>query len=340
MSLRHSPPTVYDRAYSSAPICVPARAALLTGLTPLRSGVLSNHQWLRPDLKMMGMKTWPDVLRDIGYRTAAVGKMHFHPFALMVGFPGSQEYCRNFLETHMRAWHALDYTTFTEEERKNIRVQYAGNVKQLDDEIGRIIRACKEKGIWDNTLIIVSSDHGDHVGDREMVGKSDYFEESIRVPLIFKAPAQTEGRRLNSLVELQQIPPTLIKYAGAEIPAWWDYEPLYEDEREDAFSYGVISNCCMVRKGPWKLVDYDAGFSELYHLDSDPQELNNRIDDPECQHIRIEYGEALRKWIHKQSFRAHEDKFLMADGGLSEDFSFARRGWVWDYPDPAFKGLL
>ncbi len=76
----------YTRAYSEHPICVPARAALLTGMHALRSGVLDNGLALRPDYDDCGIATWPDLLAAQGYATAGIGKMHFYPWDARLGF--------------------------------------------------------------------------------------------------------------------------------------------------------------------------------------------------------------------------------------------------------------
>jgi arylsulfatase len=70
----------YNRAYSTSPVCVPARASLLTGMNSLRNGVTDNSLWLRPDLAACGVRTWPEMLNCAGYYTAGVGKMHFYPW--------------------------------------------------------------------------------------------------------------------------------------------------------------------------------------------------------------------------------------------------------------------
>ena len=75
----------YDRAYSPHPVCVPARCALLTGLGALTTGVLTNGNYLRPDHRACGMPTWPQLLRDTGYLTSAIGKMHFYPWDARFG---------------------------------------------------------------------------------------------------------------------------------------------------------------------------------------------------------------------------------------------------------------
>ncbi len=78
--------TLYTKAYSAHPLCVPARAALITGTHALKSGILSNGQWVRPDYPALGIKTWPERMNHAGYETAAVGKMHFYPWMERMGF--------------------------------------------------------------------------------------------------------------------------------------------------------------------------------------------------------------------------------------------------------------
>jgi len=76
----------YECAYSPSPICVPARAAMLTGQNAPRTGVMLNDAWLRPDYQACGIATWPELLARHGYETAAIGKMHFYPWDNRHGF--------------------------------------------------------------------------------------------------------------------------------------------------------------------------------------------------------------------------------------------------------------
>ncbi|MCD6520864.1 MAG: sulfatase-like hydrolase/transferase [Anaerolineae bacterium] len=77
---------LYSQAYSSHPLCVPARVSLLTGMDALKNGVLSNGFFLRPDYHRCGLRTWPEILAQNGYYTAAIGKMHFYPWDAHLGF--------------------------------------------------------------------------------------------------------------------------------------------------------------------------------------------------------------------------------------------------------------
>jgi len=77
---------VFDRAYSSHPVCVPARVSLITGMNAVKTGVLDNGQFLRSDYRECGIRTWPEILNERGYYTVATGKMHFYPWEKRLGF--------------------------------------------------------------------------------------------------------------------------------------------------------------------------------------------------------------------------------------------------------------
>ena len=76
----------YRHAYSEHPVCVPARASLLTGMNAIKTGVLDNGQYLRPDYRACGLQTWPELLNKEGYYTVATGKMNFYPWEKRFGF--------------------------------------------------------------------------------------------------------------------------------------------------------------------------------------------------------------------------------------------------------------
>ena len=77
---------VYERAASMHPVCIPARAALLTGCNAISTGVLTNNEWLRPDHEACGQPSWPSLLARAGYHTEGIGKMHFIPWDDAEGF--------------------------------------------------------------------------------------------------------------------------------------------------------------------------------------------------------------------------------------------------------------
>lgn len=76
----------FERCYSPSPVCIPARASILTGCNTLATGVLSNNYWLRPDHAECGMPSFASLLSAAGYHTEAIGKMHFIPWDISEGF--------------------------------------------------------------------------------------------------------------------------------------------------------------------------------------------------------------------------------------------------------------
>lgn len=105
--------TRFDRCLSTTPICVPARASLLTGTTSLANGILVNGAWLRPDRRACGVESWPERLGEADYETYAVGKMHFYPFDASEGF-GHRVICEDKRQIAIRD----DYAAFLAERGK------------------------------------------------------------------------------------------------------------------------------------------------------------------------------------------------------------------------------
>ncbi|AWT59227.1 MAG: Arylsulfatase [Candidatus Moanabacter tarae] len=77
---------LFRNAYSEHPVCVAARASLLTGMNAIKTGVLNNEQFIRPDYRICGLQTWPELLSEAGYYTVGIGKMHFYPWEKHFGF--------------------------------------------------------------------------------------------------------------------------------------------------------------------------------------------------------------------------------------------------------------
>ena len=436
----------YERAYSTSPICVPARAMLLTGMNALKNGVTDNGQWLRPDLAEMGIRTWPEMLADQGYYTAAIGKMHFYPwditqgfqyrvaaedkrwlhvrdeyyhyltehgyrklhgdehdgylenrgaivnkipwehsvdhfvgqeacrflrnysqeapFAMMVGFPGphcpydpNMEYLENIdpesmpaaipeapgaapgvrqatIDSNRRPWNGVDYTEFTDAHKQKIRAHYAALVKQIDHEIGQLLDTLRELDLIDNTIIIFASDHGDYLGDHNLIGKGTFFEGSIHVPMIVRMPGMTAGRVSDALVELGDVTATLLHFAGCAIPAYMDSIPLpglgIESRNGREYSVGVVSDGWMIYDGRWKLTKYATGEQLLFDIENDPHEQHNLIDQHPANYRELDT--LLTQAIMQSATESHYDKRVYSTSSLSGDPSFGKRGWQRRYP--------
>ncbi len=102
-----------------------------------------------------------------------------------------------------------DRQDLSEEDCRRARRGYYGMIAYIDDQIGRLLAALEETGFAGNTVVIVTSDHGDMLGERGMWFKKTLFEPAVRVPLIFWAPTRFAPRRVPGAVSLVDLLPTL-----------------------------------------------------------------------------------------------------------------------------------
>ncbi|UQZ81062.1 Choline-sulfatase [Paenibacillus konkukensis] len=182
-------------------------------------------------------------------------------------------------------------TRYSREEWRSIWAKYLGLVHLLDEGIGRIIEELKRQGIYDNSLILFTSDHGEMLGSHRLWQKFCMYEESVRTPLWIKFPAgfTPAENEIHETVSSIDILPTLCEFLGLDSPASLSGQslmPLLRGEARNAEavyiqydgngSLGYFQRC--VVKGRYKLiVDIfkDETFLELYDVVDDPQEKTN-----------------------------------------------------------------
>ena len=99
-------------------------------------------------------------------------------------------------------------------------------ISHLDHEFGRVLDALEERGLTDNTLIVLAGDNGLAVGQHGLMGKQNCYEHSVRVPLIFAGPGVPEGRRSDAYVYLFDIFATLCELTGTPRPSTVEGESL------------------------------------------------------------------------------------------------------------------
>ena len=109
-----------------------------------------------------------------------------------------------------------------------MRAQYYGSLAHVDGELARVIAAIEARGEWNDTVVIVTSDHGEQLGDQGLVQKAGFFEASYRIPAIVRDPrnAAVAGTRVAHFTEAVDILPTIAELLGQPIPAQCDGLPL------------------------------------------------------------------------------------------------------------------
>jgi arylsulfatase A-like enzyme len=163
--------------------------------------------------------------------------------------------------------------------------QYDGALKYVDFCIGELLRMLKDRGFYENTVVIIGADHGEALGEHNLYfgHANTLYDELLRVPLIIKFPGKAfRGRRFTGQVRLVDIMPTILQYLKLKIPRYTDgisLMPILEGRvgHGPVFSFSKTNIMNAVRSEEWKLISYDSswGKDELYNLKIDPGELDN-----------------------------------------------------------------
>jgi arylsulfatase A-like enzyme len=192
---------------------------------------------------------------------------------------------------------------------------YYGMVTGIDDQLGRVMKTLDDWGLSDDTIIVFNSDHGDMLGSQGVRLKRKPWEESIRVPGIFRYPAKVKpGREEDCLLSHVDMMPTLLSLCGATIPGGvqgTDLSQIVLDgsgERPDSAYFQIF--------GPFQGGGVEAGWRGvrtqrhmyaryadkpwvLYDLDEDPYQMNNLAGDPAAQSLVAEMDARIEGWMKR-----------------------------------------
>jgi choline-sulfatase len=188
----------------------------------------------------------------------------------------------------------------SDDDIRNARHAYYANTSYFDSKVGHIVQTLEECGQLDNTIVIVTADHGDMLGERSLWYKMNFFEHSARVPLIMAGPGVYNGA-VNSPCSLVDILPTMLDIAQTDqtpIPSYGqpiDGRSLWGMATTGAEDHGVaIGEYCaemtahpviMIRRGDYKYIYCPSDAPMLFNIASDPRETTNLADDPD--HIEL-----------------------------------------------------
>jgi arylsulfatase A-like enzyme len=223
--------------------------------------------------------------------------------------------------------------TFARDEvRARVIPAYMGLIKQIDDQMGKLLDYMEKKGLLENTMIVVTSDHGDYLGDHWMGEKDLFHDQSVKVPLIIYDPRKsadaTRGQVRDELVEAIDLAPTFLSYFGGGAkphilegrnldtllhdpgkPAKWrefaisEYDYATREAREMLGIAQDKAQLFMIRDARWKLI-YAEGFRPmLFDLESDPQELVDLGASVDHDAVRTRMKDALFAWARQHHNR-------------------------------------
>jgi len=184
---------------------------------------------------------------------------------------------------------------------RNLCRSYLASTAFVDAQIGRVLKALDESGQRDNTIVVLWSDHGWHLGEKGITGKNTLWERSTRVPLVFAGPGVTAKARCDRPAELLDIYPTLIDLCGLEKRD--DLEghslaPQLKDARAERTWPAITSHNQgnhAVRSEKWRYIRYADGSEELYDMQADPREWTNLAGDGQHKAVLAEHRRYLPK---------------------------------------------
>ncbi len=202
----------------------------------------------------------------------------------------------------------------TEEIVRRHIAEYYAMISHIDYSIGRVIEAVKEKGEFENTIFIVTGDNGLALGCHGLLGKQSLYDHSVRIPMIFTGPGIESGVRNDSFVYLLDVYPTICDMIRAPIPPSVEgisFLPLLQGEkkpvREHVFgAYAQYQRS--IKRGSFKLIEYSVSGNrntQLFDLESDPEETVNLASDPAYKEILVELRRLLvreaKDWDDRES---------------------------------------
>lgn len=211
---------------------------------------------------------------------------------------------------------------------KEMYPDYLGCCKSLDDNLGRVIKKLKDKGIYENTIIVYASDHGSHFmtrnKDAHLNGYDDYkrscHSACLRVPLIISGPGFHGGKRIKDLVSTASLPKTFLAMAGVETGNKMIGEDLKfvadgKQEKRKNYVFAQISESRVgrcIHTEDYLYAVYAPGVNGgvvgssdsyeddfLYDLKRDPYELNNVVDDPKYRTVKLRLRQLLIEEIQE-----------------------------------------
>ena len=217
---------------------------------------------------------------------------------------------RMYMQTLARYAEILPYhpMEMPEEHIREIIAHTYGMVSLLDKTVGRIIAALERLGLEDDTVVIFSTDHGEHLGNHWLIYKTLPYDELIHLPLIWYNPSRfAPGTRPEGIVSHIDMMPTILDLAGIQHPRGIQgtsyAEGLSTGEvagrpyaymEDDGLGTNSVSYTRTIRTAEYRLTYYlPLEEGELFDLRNDPNEFVNRWNDPEYGRVRREMTELL-----------------------------------------------
>jgi arylsulfatase A-like enzyme len=218
--------------------------------------------------------------------------------------------------------------------REKVMQAYMGLIKQCDDQMGVLFDYLERSGRMKDTMIVITSDHGDYMGDHWMGEKTFFHDASTKVPMIIYDPSEaadvTRGTVCERVIECIDLAPTFLEVAGGNpkdvdhilegaslIPilhghadglgkdfVFCEYDFSMRPIADRLGLNNADARCFMIANEKWKMIHFDGGLRPmLFDLENDPQEINDVAQDPANAPIIEVMSDAFNHWARRPAQR-------------------------------------
>jgi len=213
---------------------------------------------------------------------------------------------------------------FTGDDLKYFRDCYRSEIRFTDSYVKKVIDELKVRKLYDNTLIVIVSDHGEEFGERGTLGHGQsLFNEQTQVPFILKLPKKSRNKLINKgIFSNIDISPTILDAAGIKIPGSFSGRSILKSSKrsETVFmevnesKYDTLYNQCAIVHNGWKLIkDLETGKFELYDLSKDEKEKSNQ----RSSNIKMFFK--LHKILKRYMKMIEENRYISGKATLTKD---------------------
>ncbi|MHC5074861.1 MAG: sulfatase-like hydrolase/transferase [Planctomycetota bacterium] len=299
--------TLFSNVISPVPMTLPAHSSMLTGTIPPYNGVHDNFDYRLDESNI----TLAEVLKEKGFKTGAIVSAFVldSQFGLDQGFDTYNDYFegkhkaldiieRKGTETNRAALQWLDenkdekffmllhyfdphfgYEPPEPFASKFSDNPYAGEIAYVDDCIGQILEKLKNMGLYNSSLIIITGDHGEMLGEHgEETHMYFIYQSAIKVPLLLKLPGQRTSKRIDRPVGIIDIMPTICKTLGITTPDCVQGRDLFSTSELEEDRYIYCESLLATKYGGNSLLGVVS--KDFKYIQTSRPELYNLVDDP------------------------------------------------------------
>ncbi|MBV3303451.1 sulfatase [Parabacteroides distasonis] len=266
-----------------------------------------------------GVKDLPTIHEKTG--KAASGKDYY-----------GEKMSPNWVKNQRESWHGVDYSYHGRPWDVQVR-KYCETLRSVDESIGSVLDYLKEAGLDDNTLVIYMGDNGFAWGEHGLIDKRQFYEESVRVPMLVRCPGLFEGGKvIENMVQNVDVAPTIMACAGldkAKQMVGYSFLPLLRGELVDwrdhifyeyywEYEFPQTPTMHGIRTDRYKYIRYHGVWdtNEFYDLQNDPYETTNLIAEPKYKEVIKQLNGRIYDWLEstdgmniplKRTVRPHTD---------------------------------